>query len=319
MYVASGRQQQHVLTLQSALLAVPKPEPPRNPCAGDPCGPNAVCREIKLQPVCSCQPGFVGNPPACRPECVVHPECPPLLACLKNRCVDPCKGTCGINAECRVINHNPICSCLGGFTGDPFIRCTPSPISFPTPPPVVRPPIPPSTPTSPLPPIVDSPPSIPEPTIVPSAVEPEGVLPPIVEVIPADPRPPTDPCVPDPCGSNSYCRQNGDRYTCECREGYFGNPEIGCGPECVLSTDCPSGLTCVRQKCVDPCPTACGNAAQCTIVNHRAVCTCPEGYQGDPYTQCVITPLVGPTPCKARFHHAIYDSIFVFEIFLLCS
>ncbi|ROT61485.1 hypothetical protein C7M84_020737 [Penaeus vannamei] len=288
---------QHVLTLCSALLAVPKPEPPRNPCSGDPCGPNAACREINLQRVCTCLPGFVGNPPACRPECVVHPECPPLLACLNNRCVDPCKGTCGINAECRVINHNPICSCLGGFTGDPFVRCTPSPIAQPTPPPVVRPPITPDTPrpTSPMPPIAGTPPPIKDQTIVPSAVDPQGTPPPIVD-LPEPPAPPKDPCVPDPCGSNSYCRQNGDRYVCECREGYFGNPEIGCGPECVLSTDCASRLTCVRQKCVDPCPTACGNGAQCTVVNHRAVCSCPQGLQGDPYTQCVVSPIVGTTP-----------------------
>lgn len=244
-------------------------------------------------------PGFVGNPPACRPECVVHPECPPLLACLKNRCVDPCKGTCGINAECRVINHNPICSCLGGFTGDPFVRCTPSPISQPTPPPVVRPPITSVTTITPKPPIAGTTPTIQDPTIIPTAVEPESALPPIVE-FPEAPAPPTNPCVPDPCGSNSYCRQNGDRHMCECREGYFGNPEIGCGPECVLSTDCASGFTCVRQKCVDPCPTACGNGAQCTVVNHRAVCSCPAGLQGDPYTQCIVSPIVGTTPCKAR-------------------
>nr|XP_027235379.1 neurogenic locus notch homolog protein 3-like [Penaeus vannamei] len=233
----------HFTSLRFKLsLTVPKPEPPRNPCSGDPCGPNAACREINLQRVCTCLPGFVGNrrvPPRVRGA----PECPPLLACLNNRCVDPCKGTCGINAECRVINHNPICSCLGGFTGDPFVRHAA--------------------------PIVD----LPEP-----------------------PAPPKDPCVPDPCGSNSYCRQNGDRYVCECREGYFGNPEIGCGPECVLSTDCASRLTCVRQKCVDPCPTACGNGAQCTVVNHRAVCSCPQGLQGDPYTQCVVSPIVGTTP-----------------------
>lgn len=30
---------------------------------------------------------------------------------------------CGLNAECRVISHTPICICATGYTGDPFISC----------------------------------------------------------------------------------------------------------------------------------------------------------------------------------------------------
>lgn len=37
--------------------------------------------------------------------------------------MDPCPGTCGFNARCQVINHNPICSCNPGYNGDPFVRC----------------------------------------------------------------------------------------------------------------------------------------------------------------------------------------------------
>lgn len=77
--------------------------------------------------VCSCQPGLIGSPPACRPECVVSAECPLTQACLNNKCVDPCPGTCGVNANCQVVNHNPICSCTPGNTGDPFTRCYPIP------------------------------------------------------------------------------------------------------------------------------------------------------------------------------------------------
>jgi len=32
-------------------------------------------------------------------------------------------GSCGQNAECYVINHNPVCKCLVDFTGDPFVGC----------------------------------------------------------------------------------------------------------------------------------------------------------------------------------------------------
>lgn len=31
---------------------------------------------------------------------------------------------CGINAECRVISHSPICICSTGLIGDPFTQCS---------------------------------------------------------------------------------------------------------------------------------------------------------------------------------------------------
>lgn len=96
-----------------------------HPCNPSPCGPNSQCREINGQAVCSCVPEFVGSPPACRPECVTSSECPLNQACVNQRCIDPCPGTCGLSATCQVVNHNPICSCLPGSTGDPFIRCQP--------------------------------------------------------------------------------------------------------------------------------------------------------------------------------------------------
>lgn len=94
-----------------------------NPCNPSPCGPNSQCREINNQAVCSCVSGFIGSPPTCRPECVVSTECPLNEACVNQKCKDPCPGTCGIDSRCEVINHNPICTCLPKYTGNPFIRC----------------------------------------------------------------------------------------------------------------------------------------------------------------------------------------------------
>lgn len=99
-------------------------EPPQNPCQPSPCGPYSQCREVNGHAVCSCNVGYVGSPPMCRPECIVSSECPQDKACVAQKCVDPCPGTCGINAICRVVNHNPICSCSPGFTGEPFTRCS---------------------------------------------------------------------------------------------------------------------------------------------------------------------------------------------------
>ena len=95
-----------------------------DPCSPSPCGPNSQCRQVNGQAVCSCLAEYSGAPPNCRPECVVNAECPSNRACHKFKCTDPCPGTCGIGARCEVINHNPICSCPQGLTGDPFTRCS---------------------------------------------------------------------------------------------------------------------------------------------------------------------------------------------------
>ena len=96
---------------------------PTQPCVPSPCGPNSRCQEISEQAVCSCAAGYIGSPPTCRPECVTSSECSQNQACISNKCKDPCPGSCGIAAQCQVINHSPICSCPSSLTGDPFIRC----------------------------------------------------------------------------------------------------------------------------------------------------------------------------------------------------
>lgn len=94
-------------------------------CRPNPCGPNSQCRDNNGAAICSCLPEFVGNPPACRPECVVNSECPLNKACVNRKCVSPCIGSCGENAECSVMNHSPFCTCRNGFSGNAFVRCYP--------------------------------------------------------------------------------------------------------------------------------------------------------------------------------------------------
>lgn len=95
-----------------------------NPCQPSPCGPNAQCKIIDDSPSCSCLVEFIGSPPNCRPECVSNSECFSHLACMKQKCRDPCPGTCGANANCRVISHTPNCICQENYIGDPFTICT---------------------------------------------------------------------------------------------------------------------------------------------------------------------------------------------------
>lgn len=99
-------------------------EEPAHPCSPSPCGVNAICRELDGAGSCSCLPEYFGDPYIeCRPECVMNSDCPRSKACVNQKCVDPCPGACGINAECRVINHAPQCSCLYGYIGDPLRAC----------------------------------------------------------------------------------------------------------------------------------------------------------------------------------------------------
>ena len=69
---------------------------------------------------------YIGDPNlACKPECVLNTECPTTQACINQKCVDPCPGTCGLNAECRVAIHRAVCTCIRGYEGDPFRQCYP--------------------------------------------------------------------------------------------------------------------------------------------------------------------------------------------------
>lgn len=98
-------------------------EPAIDPCKPSPCGPNSQCQVINDSPSCSCLPEFSGSPPNCRPECISNTECSSQLACINQKCKNPCIGSCGSGADCHVISHTPMCTCLSGYTGDPFSQC----------------------------------------------------------------------------------------------------------------------------------------------------------------------------------------------------
>lgn len=53
-----------------------------------------------------------------------------------------------------------------------------------------------------------------------------------------------------------------------------------------MNSDCMSTRACIRSKCQDPCPGACGTNAECQVVNHLPTCTCFPGYTGQPYQYC---------------------------------
>lgn len=117
------------VTNDSSIFLKVRDVPTPDPCIPSPCGPFSQCRPVNGHAVCSCVANYIGAPPNCKPECIVSSECTLDRSCINMKCKDPCPGTCGLNARCRVVNHNAICSCNPGFVGDPFVRCLKEDIS----------------------------------------------------------------------------------------------------------------------------------------------------------------------------------------------
>ena len=89
-------------------------------CSLTQCGIDALCESRDHNARCYCPPRYRGDPyVACtKPECVVDEECPQVLACRNEHCVDPCD--CAPNAQCIVRSHRARCQCYDGYTGDPY-------------------------------------------------------------------------------------------------------------------------------------------------------------------------------------------------------
>lgn len=217
-----------------------------------------MCREIGNTPACSCLDTYIGRPPNCRPECTINAECPGNLACLKERCKDPCPGSCGIYATCVTINHSPQCNCESGYTGDPFAGCI----------------------------IIQQ--SMYLYTILINTFFLYFIIHFSLLVVPTEG--PKMPCNPSPCGSNAICKERNGAGSCICLPEYFGDPYTGCRPECVTNSECDRSKACVNNKCRDPCPGTCGLNAECNVINHTPSCTCLSGYIGNPITACHMPP-----------------------------
>ncbi|KAF6203886.1 hypothetical protein GE061_002221 [Apolygus lucorum] len=298
----------------------PVPQERPTPCEPSPCGANAICREQNGAGSCSCISEYIGNPyEGCRPECVINTDCPTNKACMRNKCQDPCPGTCGQNAECQVVNHLPSCNCFPGYTGDPFRYCNiipqqRDPYRGCRPECVLNTDCPRDKACQrnkckdPCPGTCGQGARCEVLNHIPMCVCPPGTTGnafiecrpiPAAELPPA---PPTNPCIPSPCGPNAQCKVAGESPSCSCLPDFLGAPP-NCRPECISNSECSSHLACINQKCKDPCPGLCATNAICRVVSHTPQCLCTEGYTGDPFSQCFPkqsdpVPQERPTPCE---------------------
>lgn len=262
----------------------------RNPCEGA-CGINSKCNVINHNPICSCPSGMIGDP---FNKCV-HEEIRKEIQKpdTKNPCVP---SPCGLYSKCIASGDHPVCSCIQSFIGSPP-NCRPECV-------------------------VNSDCQIDKTCVADKCVNPcEGACgfnsqcriqnhiaiclcdqgftgdpftqctklvetrtPPLVD----------DPCAKQPCGSNALCKEG----VCSCEKDYFGNPYVGCRPECVLSTDCSPNKACINRHCVDPCPNTCGIDAVCEVSNHIPICSCRKGYEGDPFKFCREAEKRETNPCQ---------------------
>lgn len=187
-------------------------------------------------------------------------------ACIRQKCQDPCPGTCGLEALCSVTNHIPICTCPRGTSGDAFRQC------------II---------------VVERGNSVHKNHFQFASML-SRFFANSDETLQT-----TDPCYPSPCGLNTICRKSGQNAVCECMPGFFGSPfDSGCHPECTISSDCSRDKACVNNKCVDPCPGVCGYSSVCHTVNHSPICSCPPQTIGDPFVECKLAPAEPRDPCN---------------------
>lgn len=91
------------------------------------CGTNALCKVSEHRILCLCPDGYRGEPSqgCTKAECSVDTDCDTDKRCESGSCRNPClqSGACGINAQCRVSNRQPQCTCPPKHFGNPTTEC----------------------------------------------------------------------------------------------------------------------------------------------------------------------------------------------------
>lgn len=230
------------------------------------CGHGAECFVQTHQPYCRCPLGTQGNPQvACiigvcqyNDDCADHEACDPLNRVCRPVCDE---GVCASNAHCIGRHHKADCTCPTGSTGNPYTHCAPIPVPGP-----------------------------PEPKCRTDAECPSLLA--CIDARCQNPCTHTDICTPD-----QQCKVLNTlplrTIICQCPPDTIVDSNGRCRsvvhlqPQCTLDTDCLETDKCVRGGCILACRfDRCGVNALCNSINHQAVCTCAEGYVGNPHVEC---------------------------------
>lgn len=77
----------------------------------------------------------------------------------------------------------------------------------------------------------------------------------------------------------------------------------------MTDSECSNNRICSNYNCKDPCEGACGVNARCDARNHGAVCSCPNGYKGDPFFQCSLDPVRSKRKTDKKLEAEVADEI----------
>ena len=297
-------------------------------CQSNKCVQSVGCvsdNECRMTEICS------NN--RCTEGCRSNSDCSFKMACINYLCQNPCSmKTCGANAICISINHEAVCRCPEGFTGDGFQGCRIQQSDCQ------------ADKDCGLGKICIS-----NRCLVGCRTD---------NNCPFDKtcynRKCIDPCsLEQICGVNSLCRPTNHKAECSCPPNHIGDAkvycmenkqnletyecsdDVGCGPGkvcehhycvdiikqclydnnchpgeicdqgkcisgCRRDSDCTFDRACYNSQCINPCTiqTPCGSNAQCQPVLHRPQCRCSFGYDGNPYDYCKPMTQLPATRCS---------------------
>jgi hypothetical protein len=262
------------------------------------CGVGAICEVVQHTPLCFCPEGYSGNPKeACRKrnflqyissmaldyksvqhafflfsvECVLDTDCNDDQVCHNNECINPCLvfSQCHVSAECYAEQHTAKCRCPPGLIGNPLEQCR----------------------------LVEC--------HVNSDCDDDKAC--IREKC-------YNPCLTDnPCAPTAECQVSRHTAGCYCPVGFLGDPYVECkpppvetGPVCFYDEECPLGLACIKERCLNPCYEIqpCHPSAFCEVVDTRPwrtmICSCREGWVPLDDRSCRPTDIGTPGPQCTR-------------------
>lgn len=289
------------------------------------CPQNSKCISKNHKSQCECLSGFVGNPndrdgclPIDKNECMNDVECKEDEICKNigniNKCIPACQDVhCGPNAVCVTNNHDAKCQCPSGpYTGNPDdldkgcqsvpcvynIDCLSHELC--------------NRMTHKCINVCDENSCGENSVCIADEHKFEcqclsGYIP---DPIPDIACKKLDLCNPNPCHPTALCEPLQLTYNCICPTGYVGDPlKEGCRKqgECPNGDiDCLADSVCINGQCINPCEGACGVNSICKVVDRKAVCSCPYGYeyaQNDKYCKKKVVSCINNYDCNGDVCH----------------
>lgn len=266
-------------------------------CSEFHCPPNSICNAKQHFGECECLAGYSGNVNdrfGCRSdlqlECTSNAQCAESEMCIKqqgiNKCVPACSSIkCGNNARCVTNNHIAQCQCFKeGFIGDPYDPkgcekvpcvynedCNSTQLCDRMSHQCINICLEDSCGDNAVCLVVNRKPTCQCPDNFRANPLPE------VECVPEKS------CSSGTCHPTAICEMGSSGPICKCPGArYTGDPyRSGCVLQaegtCKRSdSECPKGLICRNNKCINPCENKCGFNALCKVLpTGIAECSCP--------------------------------------------